>query len=231
MESWEFLDLLSLLSSVDPDFGEQCQAMPSNAKYTSPEIQNELISIAAGKIRDEATDALFIAIMVDDYKDTSRKEQMSICVRYTHLPSLTVHEEFLMLKHMIAVDAKSLSEVILSSLAALGLGSCIIVAQCYEGVAVMSGRVNGIQANIRQLHGSAVYIHSHAHRLNLVIVDVAREVQYADEFFAPVELLYVFLTRQKVHEVFINPPGVQHKILTLSVHGGGRISPQVYLEF
>ena len=43
----------------------------------------------------------------------------------------------------------------------------------------------------------------YAHRLNLVIVDVAREVQYADEFFALLEFLYIFLTRQKVQEVFI----------------------------
>ena len=62
---------------------------------------------------------------------------------------------------MIDVDAKSLSGAILSSLAALGLGSCIIVAQCYDGATVMSGRVNGLQAHIRQLHESAIYIQCH----------------------------------------------------------------------
>jgi hypothetical protein len=35
---------------------------------------------------------------------------------------------------------------------------------------------------------------------------------------------------QGVSDVIINPPGVQHKILTLNVHGG-RIFSQVYLEF
>ena len=39
---------------------------------------------------------------------------------------------------MIDVDAKSLSGAILSSLAALGLGSCIIVAQCYDGAAALA---------------------------------------------------------------------------------------------
>jgi hypothetical protein len=47
---------------------------------------------------------------------------MSICIRYTHSPSLSVHKQFLMLKHTIDVDTKCLSEAILSSLAALGLG-------------------------------------------------------------------------------------------------------------
>ena len=110
--------------------------MPSNAKYTSPEIQTELISIATSKIREdiyhEATDASIIAIMVDDSKDIFRKEHMSICICHKRLPSLNVHEEFLMLKHMIDVDKRPLSEAILSSLAALELGSCIIVAQCYS---------------------------------------------------------------------------------------------------
>lgn len=201
-----FLELLSLLSSIDPDFDEKCKISPANAKYTSAEVQNELINIAANQIRKnichEATDAGMIAIMVDDSKDISRKEQMSICIRYTILPSMNVREQFLLLRHMSAVDATSLSEAIMSSLATLELGACIVVAQCYDGASVMSGRVHGVQAQIRKIHKTAIYIHCHAHRLNLVVVDVAREVQLASEFFALVELLYVFLTRQKVHEVF-----------------------------
>ena len=78
-----------------------------------------------------ATDASIVAITVDDSEDISLNEQKSICIRYTNLPILPVHEDDaqLQLKHMIDVDAKSLSEAILSSLAALGLRSCIIVAQ------------------------------------------------------------------------------------------------------
>ena len=70
-----FLELLSPLTSVDPDFERQCRAVPSNAKYTSPEMQNGLISIAVSKIREdichEATDASIIAMMIDDSKDIS----------------------------------------------------------------------------------------------------------------------------------------------------------------
>jgi len=67
----------------------------------------------------------------------------------------------------------------------------------------MSGRLSGVQARIRDMHKCALYIHCHGHRLNLVIVDVARQVKFAGEFFSLVELLYVFLTRHKVHEVFL----------------------------
>ena len=53
----------------------------------------------------------------------------------------------------------------------------------------------------------------YAHRLNLVFVDVAQEVQYADEFFALLEFLYIFRARQ-VHEVFIKLQKAQKLIPT-----------------
>jgi len=36
----------------------------------------------------------------------------------------------------------------------------------------MSGRLNGVQAKIKELYPSAMYTHCMAHRLNLVVVDV-----------------------------------------------------------
>ena len=66
----------------------------------------------------------------------------------------------------------------------------------------------------------------YAHRLNFVIVDVAREVQYADEFFALLEFLYIFLTRQMVHEVFIKV----HKARKLIPRVLGKLSDKNVLE-
>ena len=54
----------------------------------------------------------------------------------------------------------------------LGL-KCTVVAQCYDGASVMSRNVTGVQTRFREVHRSAVYVHYHAHRLNLVIVDLA----------------------------------------------------------
>jgi hypothetical protein len=141
--------------------------------------------------------------MVDESKDVTRKEQMSLCIRYITMPNFNIHEEFLVLKHMISVDAESLYITIVETLKELGLNRCVVVAQCYDGASVMSGTISGVQARVRQIHSCAVYIHCHSHRLNLVIADVCRDVKSAGEFFALVELLYVFITRQKVHEIFI----------------------------
>lgn len=191
-----FLELLSYTASVDSEFQAMFTKMKSNASYTSPEVQNELINISAKQIRsDIAQDALkagIIAVMLDESKDVSRKEQLSLCIRYTSLPDCNVHEDFLTFKYMINVDAKSLCEAIVSILTSLGLNECLIIAQCYDGASVMSGDVSGVQARFREIHKNAVYIHCHAHRLNLVIVDAARHVQSASEFFSVVEMLYVF---------------------------------------
>ena len=90
--------------------------MPLNATYTSPDIQNELLHIAATHIQEsichDANKAGIISIMVDESKDVSRKEQLSLCIRYTSLPDFNVHEDFLTFKNMINVDAKSLCEAL-----------------------------------------------------------------------------------------------------------------------
>ena len=46
-----------------------------------------------------------------------------------------------------------------------------MVSQGYDGAAVMSGCVSGVQKRIRDLVPQAIYVHCHAHCLNLVLVD------------------------------------------------------------
>ena len=45
-----------------------------------------------------------------------------------------------------------------------------LVAQCYDGASVMSGRLNGLQAIMRKdVCPKGIYVHCWAHRLNLVV--------------------------------------------------------------
>ena len=48
-----FLELLSYTASVDSEFQAMFTKMKSNASYTSPEVQNELINISAKQIRSD----------------------------------------------------------------------------------------------------------------------------------------------------------------------------------
>ena len=55
---------------------------------------------------------------------------------------------------------------------------------------------------IQDVAPSAIYIHCHAHILNLALVDSVKNVQYCSEFFNLLESLYVFMSSSKRHDVF-----------------------------
>ena len=55
----------------------------------------------------------------------------------------------------------------------------------------MSVKCSGIQAVLRQHHmPNGIYIHYHADRLNLVIADVSKVVEYVNEFYEIVSKLH-----------------------------------------
>jgi hypothetical protein len=80
-------------------------------KYTSHEIQNELLKIMARVLRN-VTDHLkkspFLSIMVDETTDVSNQEQVTIVMRRVD-EDLEVYEEFLGLYQVASIGADSCS--------------------------------------------------------------------------------------------------------------------------
>ena len=70
----------------------------------------------------------------------------------------------------------------------------------------MSGCNAGVQKLVKETSPQAVYVHCCAHRLNLVLVDVAKSVSAAADFFSHVQAVYVFLSVSKSHEQFLSNP-------------------------
>ena len=58
----------------------------------------------------------------------------------------------------------------------------------------MSGKNSGVAARIQEDCKQAVYVHRYAHKLNLVLVDVANSVTEAGYFFSLLQKLYVFIS-------------------------------------
>ena len=77
-----------------------------NAKYTSPTIQKELLTIFANqvrkKIREEVGDAKF-SILVDEALDESNREQMAIILRFVDRDGF-IREQFF---QVVGVDETS----------------------------------------------------------------------------------------------------------------------------
>ncbi|CAF3784264.1 unnamed protein product, partial [Rotaria socialis] len=63
----------------------------------------------------------------------------------------------------------------------------------------MSGKCSGVQTILRQNHmPNGIHIHCHAHRLNLVIVDVNKVIQYISEFYQIVSKIHSYFVSSSV---------------------------------
>jgi len=105
-----------------------------------------------------------------------KQEQMSICIRYTK--DFEILERFLGFVNVSqSQTAASLLSFILSFLKEINLDNIPIIVQSYDGASVMSGCRGGVQTLLKKYHSSAVYIHCMAHRLNLVVIDMCKNVK------------------------------------------------------
>lgn len=176
--------------------------------YTSPVIQNQLIHVIASCtkeiiLKNIPTFGAF-AVLVDETKDSSKKEQLSFIIRFTD-NNLNIHEKTLGCYHMTKCDAKSLSDAIIQMVGEnkLDINNC--VAQCYDGASVMSGPFSGVQKRITELVPHAVYIHCHAHRLNLCLINSIEDIKLITDFFDTVQGLYKYLMNGHTrYELFIS---------------------------
>ena len=67
-----------------------------------------------------------------------------------------------------------MSSYILSVIEENGFDTKWLVSQGYDGASVMSGKNNGVQKRIKEVAPQAMYVHCHAHCLNLVLVDCVK---------------------------------------------------------
>ena len=83
-----FRSLVLLRSRHDELFKERLATGPRNASWIGHDMQNELLSIMANFVSDKITAevkaAKYFTLIVDETKDISKSEQMSLVLRYTH---------------------------------------------------------------------------------------------------------------------------------------------------
>uniref|UniRef100_A0A8C6LXF4 DUF4371 domain-containing protein n=1 Tax=Nothobranchius furzeri TaxID=105023 RepID=A0A8C6LXF4_NOTFU len=193
-----FLACMGLLVKFDPFLPNHNR--PSNATYTSPVSQNEMIECCAQEVTSvivsEIKHSKMYSIMADEARD-GRSEQLAVCVRY--VSEGEVKERFLALSELISFDAKSIVDKLQHHLQINGLANVKCIAQTYDGAAVMSGTTGGVQAHFRRLHPESIYVHCYAHKLNLVLCHTCRAVSEAVELFDLLEFIYSFFTTSLVN--------------------------------
>lgn len=83
----------------------------------------------------------------------------------------------------------------------IDIANCI--SQCYDGASVMSGCNTGVRKRVTDVNPKAVYIHCHAHQLNLVLVDSCKSLNHASEFFSLLQCLYNYISSSIPHALFV----------------------------
>jgi hypothetical protein len=192
-----FIALLELLSTYDDQLAKHLRQGSKNAMMTSKTVQNEIIDVIRTllqeKIVREVGDAPF-AIIADEARDSfSKKEYLSLCLRYVNAEK-EIKEVVFDFKELERTNAEEISNEILKSLKDAGLDLSRLRGQAYDGASVMSAP-NGVRGRIQQVASLALYVHCWSHRLNLSLVsgcDIA-------------EVRIVFNVLNDVHN-FFDPP-------------------------
>jgi len=155
---------------------QHCKVNAKNAKYTSPDIQNEVMNIMARMIQEvivkECTESDIgrFCIKCDETRDATNIEDMSVVLRYVK-DGVPV-ERLLSVVDMKAVDANSIEE-----LKSHSVDPARILSQCYDGASVMSGSKGGVQKLLQEKLGKAIpYVHCLNHQLHLVVVHAMEAV-------------------------------------------------------
>ena len=86
-----FKELLEFHVELLPELSKNSSSKV--AKYTSAEIQNEVINLIAKQIKTLLLPPCYYAIICDETMDLSRKEMLALCIRSVD-DSLNIHENF-----------------------------------------------------------------------------------------------------------------------------------------
>lgn len=171
-----YMQLLLLRAEDDPRIFEWLRKKTD--KYTSGDMQNEMMKVMAQLVLDEVKISLykspFWTIMVDETTDSSNREQVVICMRWVG-EDFNVHEDFIGLFMVDSIDADTIFAVIIDVLRRLNLSITKIRGQCYDGAATMSGKRSGVATKVLQEEPKAIYTHCYGHSLNLACGDAVKQ--------------------------------------------------------
>lgn len=134
-----FLTILDEIAKHDHLIKKRLNAS-GNAKYTSPQIQNEVLEGLAGMVQSEiiseVKESEVFSVIVDETKDLKKKEQISLVVRYYY--NGAIHESFLHFQSAESLDAAGLTKMIIDCLEKHGLDyRNNLVGQGYDGAVIL----------------------------------------------------------------------------------------------
>lgn len=173
----------------------------------SGDIQNDIIDSISEKmthiIKNEISQAKFVSIILDETTDISMKSQLSHVLRYVTEDGV-IRERFICFTDVSRNrTASGLFEDIINFLSSFGCEEKLI-AQTYDGAAVMAGEHNGLQAKIKERCNNAIFVHCYAHKLNLVLSQSTRGIPQCNVFFTTLSAFGTFFNKSTKRTVALD---------------------------
>ena len=123
-----------------------------SALYTSPRIQNEIISLLGAQIQAKITAEIrrnrFFSVLFDETTDVSQQEQGSLVLRFVDEVG-DVHKTFLGFVVDYNTTGAGLAKLIKEFVLSLGLDMSDCRGQGYDGAASMQGKFRGVKTIIQ----------------------------------------------------------------------------------
>ncbi|KAH7665581.1 Ribonuclease H-like protein [Dioscorea alata] len=170
-----FLEMLNWYGTEVESVGRVIKKnAPGNNQMTSPQIQKELVRACAEETTRAIIDEIgnnHFSILLDESRDKSIKEQMTVIVRFVNKQGQVI-ERFFAVEHVVDTSAISLKTALDG-----------LFARC-EG-----NLINGLKTLILNENPFAFYVHCFAHQLQLVVVSVARSILAISDFFSYVTMI------------------------------------------
>ena len=189
-----FLDLLDYTATKDKELRYHLDTS-TVVRNTSKDIQNELLDamyqIYIGQLQSDISSCDFLSIQSDETTDVTCISQLAVVFRY--VKDGRPVERFHSFIRSIDRTASGIYEVLKSILLPYDVQTKLI-AQTYDGAAVMSGSRNGVQALLKRDFPYAHFLHCYAHQLNLVVKRMCSDVPPARLFFANVSAFSSFFS-------------------------------------
>jgi len=151
-------------------------------------------------IQKELLDARFFSESLDTTFDVSRKEQLSVILRYINKNTVDciVNERLVAVRETATTTGQHLFTMLEEIFNEMNIDwKNYLVGQSYDGAASMRGVYNGLQAIVKEHNPYAIYVWCYAHRLNLIIVDAVSCCTEARDLFGNLEALYDFIGSSK----------------------------------
>ena len=188
-----YIELLEFVSGYDEILYAHLRSN-SVFKGTSSDIQNDIIDALRQVLISEIENSMYVSIILDETTDITSCSQMSTVLRLVDKHG-EVQDRFLFFTD-VSKDrsAKAISSHVLKIAAtdSFNFGPKL-VAQGYDGAAVMSGHLNGTQTRVREIYENARFVHCAAHRLSLVLMQSVHFLKPCKIFFAICLLCQLFL--------------------------------------